>query len=158
MLIFVFWFSGFFPSKRGVRGVTPSCLVRGVTPTDATWSSANFVITDVIFYVFPSSFLHSMEKISQFLIFLSILSYLWYFLMQLVFSEPNLHESIFIFIHAYSWNCGASVTCVNEGNSKSWLRHCKKKNLISLVISFIMIGWKLLYRPECFIMRGVFYN
>ena len=30
----------------------------------------------VIFYVFPSSFLHSMEKISQFLIFLSISSYL----------------------------------------------------------------------------------
>ena len=36
MLIFNFWFSGFFPSKRGVRGVTPSCLLRGVTPTDAT--------------------------------------------------------------------------------------------------------------------------
>ena len=35
MLIFNFWFSGFFPSKRGVRGVTPSCLLRGVTPTDA---------------------------------------------------------------------------------------------------------------------------
>ena len=49
-----------------------------------------FFITDVIFYVFPSSFLHSMEKISQFLIFLSISSYL-YFLLQLVFSEPNLH-------------------------------------------------------------------
>ena len=37
------------------------------------------------FYVFPSSFLHSMEKMSQFLIFLSILSYS-YFLIQLVFS------------------------------------------------------------------------
>ena len=36
MLIFVFWFSGIFPSKRGVRGVTPSYEVRGVTPTDAT--------------------------------------------------------------------------------------------------------------------------
>ena len=35
MLIFVFWFSGIFPSKRGVRGVTPSYEVRGVTPTDA---------------------------------------------------------------------------------------------------------------------------
>ena len=109
MLIFNFWFSGFFPSKRGVRGVTPSCLLRGVTPTDATklwmiyydrvvffttkktflaiatWSSANFVIMDVIFYAFPSSFLHSVEKMSQFLIFLSISSYLWYFLIQLVF-------------------------------------------------------------------------
>ena len=59
-------------------------------------SSANFVITDIIFYVFPSSFLHSMEKMRQFLIFLSILSYL-YFLIQLVFSEPNLHPRIFIF-------------------------------------------------------------
>ena len=59
-------------------------------------SSANFVITDIIFYVFPSSFLHSMEKMSQFLIFLSILSYL-YFLIQLVFSEPNLHARIFSF-------------------------------------------------------------
>ena len=95
-----------------------------------TWSSANFVITDVIFYVFTSSFLHSIEKMSQFLIFLSILSYLWYFLMQLVFSEPNLHESIFIFIQAYSWNHGASVTCVNEGNSKFWLHHRKEKALV----------------------------
>ena len=35
MVITFFWFSGFFPSKRGVRGVTPSCVVRGVSPTDA---------------------------------------------------------------------------------------------------------------------------
>ena len=48
--------------------------------------------------------------------------------MQLVFSEPNLHESIFIFIQAYSWNHGASVTCVNEGNSK--LHHRKEKALV----------------------------
>ena len=35
MVITVFWFSGLFPSKRGVRGVPPSCVVREVTPTDA---------------------------------------------------------------------------------------------------------------------------
>ena len=35
MIIFVFWFLGIFPSKRGVRGVTPSYEVRGVTTTDA---------------------------------------------------------------------------------------------------------------------------
>ena len=103
------------------------------------------------------SFLHSIEKISQFLIFLSISPYLWYFLLQLVFSEPNLHARIFSFIQVYSWNHGPPVTCVNVGNSKFWLRHCKEKPLISLVVSFIMIGWKLLYRPECFIMHGVFY-
>ena len=43
MLIFVFWFSGIFPSKRGVRGVTPSYEVRGVTPTDAIRSSSSTV-------------------------------------------------------------------------------------------------------------------
>ena len=117
-----------------------------------------FVITDLIFYVFTSSFLHSMEKISQFLIFLSILSYLWFFLMQLVFSEPNLHARIFIFIQAYSWNHVASVTCVNEGNSKFWLRHCKKKTLISLVISFyhdrmkITISPRMFYYAWCFLL------
>ena len=41
MLIFVFWFSGIFPSKRGVRGVTPSYEVRGVTPTDAMYFMMN---------------------------------------------------------------------------------------------------------------------
>ena len=101
--------------------------------------------------------MHSIEKISQFLIFLSISPYLWYFLNQLVFSEPNLHARVFIFIQAYLWNHGASVTCVNDGNLKFWLRHRKEKALISLIVSFIMIGWKLLYRPECFIMHGVFY-
>ena len=40
-----------------------------------------------------------------------------YFLLQLI-SEPNLHSWIFIFIQAYLWNHGASVTCVNDGNSK----------------------------------------
>ena len=83
--------------------------------------------------------------------------YVLYFLIQLVFSEPNLHARIFIFIQAYLWNHGASVTCINDGNSKFWLRHRKEKALISLVVSFIMIGWKLLYRPECFIMHCVFY-
>ena len=50
MLIFNFWFSGFFPSKRGVRGVTPSCLLRGVTPTDASTRedlSIDVLITNV---------------------------------------------------------------------------------------------------------------
>ena len=123
-----------------------------------TWNSANFVITDVIFYVFPSSFLHSMEKISQFLIFLSISSSLWYFLLQLVFSEPNLHARIFIFIQAYSWNHGASVTCVNEGNSKFWLGHRKEESLISLVISFyhdrmkITISPRMFYYAWCFLL------
>ena len=42
MLIFVFWFSGIFPSKRGVRGVTPSYEVRGVTPTDAMYFLSKF--------------------------------------------------------------------------------------------------------------------
>ena len=37
MVITIFWFSGFFPSKRGVRGVTPSYEVRGVTPTDTNY-------------------------------------------------------------------------------------------------------------------------
>ena len=115
-----------------------------------TWSSANFVITDVIFYVFPFGFLHSMEKISQFLIFLSISPYLWYFLLQLVFSEPNLHSRIFIFIQAYLWNHGASVTCVNEGNSKFWLHHRKEKPLISLVTSFYHDRMKLTISPRMF--------
>ena len=102
-----------------------------------TWSSTNFVITDVIFYIqyfhLVFFFFHSMEKMSQFLIFLSILLYL-YFLIQLVFSEPNLHAQIFIFTQAYSWNHGASVTCVvNNGNLKFWLHHWhrKEKPLIS---------------------------
>ena len=114
-------------------------------------SPANFVITDVIFYVLPSSFLHSMEKMSQFLIFLSILLYL-YFCIQLVFSEPNLHESIFIFTQAYSWHHGAPVTCINEGNTKFYLHHCKEKLLISLVTSFYH------NRMEITILPRMFYN
>ena len=58
-------------SKRGFALVTTK-----KTYFSIPGSSTNFVITDVIFYVFPSSFLHSMEKMSQFLIFLSILSYI----------------------------------------------------------------------------------
>ena len=59
-------------------------------------SSANFVITDIIFHVFPSSFLYSMEKmlLSYFSIHFIIFMI---FLIQLVFSEPNLHAQIFIF-------------------------------------------------------------
>ena len=122
-----------------------------------TWSSPNFVITGVIFYVFPSSFLHSMEKISQFLIFLSISPYLRYFLLQLIFSEPNLHARIFIFIQAYLWNHGASVICVNDGNSKFWLRLRKEKPLINLVTSFYRDRMKITISPKMFIMRGVLY-
>ena len=95
-----------------------------------TWSSANFVIMDIIFYVFPSSFLHSMEKISQFLIFLSISFSLWYFLLQLVFSEPNLYARIFIFIQAYLWNHGAPVTCINEGIRNFDCTNRKEKVLV----------------------------
>ena len=121
-----------------------------------TWSSANFVITDVIFYAFPSSFLHSVEKMSQFLIFLSISSYLLYFLIQLVFSEPNLHAQILIFTQAYSWKHGASVTCVNDENLKFWLHHRKEKTLISLVTSFYHDRMKITISPRMFYNTWVF--
>ena len=96
------------------------------------------------------SFLHSMEKILQFLIFLSISPYLWYFLLQLVFSEPKLHVRIFIFIQAYLWNHGAPVTCVNDGNSKFWFRHRKEKPLMSLVTSFYHDRMKITISPRMF--------
>ena len=51
MVISFFGFSGFFPLKRGVRGVTPSNEVRGVTPTDAATllhEGYDFVLTQRI--------------------------------------------------------------------------------------------------------------
>ena len=121
-----------------------------------TWSSANFIITDVIFYAFPSSFLHSVEKMSQFLIFLSISSYLWYFLIHLVFLN-------LICMCGFLVSPGVFMETWGLCNLRKWRKFeiliCKivKKNL-KLVKSqvFIMIGWKLLYRPECFIMRVFF--
>ena len=92
----------------------------------------------------------------QFLIFLSISSYLWYFLIQLAFSEPNLHAQIFIFTQAYSWKHGAPVTCVNDKNSKFWLHHRIEKSLVSLVTSFHHDRMKITISPRMFYNACVF--
>ena len=104
----------------------------------------------VIFYVAISIFFCILWRKNQFHIFLSILSYLRYFLIQIVFSEPNLHVRIFIFTRAYSWNHGSPVTCVNEGNSKFWLQDRKEKPLISLVTSFYHDRMKITISPRLF--------
>ena len=123
-----------------------------------TWSSANFVITDVTFYVFPSSFLHSMEKISQFLIFLSISLYLWYFLLQLVFSEPNLYAQ-FLFSPGVLMESWGPCNLRKWRKFKIFIAPSWRKNFsLGLVTSFYHDQMKITISPRMFYNVWCFAN